>query len=350
MSPNRLSAWWLLGFAVLILCWVDGAGGRAGEKHRVRSWEWKKLASPVIRPGFGGRYDGKVARAPYVVQIGEEYRMYYTGGDDTGKLSICMATAPVGKPQSWRPWPGNPVFTPAEGEAFDNRGVDFPNIVRLNDNLWYMYYTGWGTWAEKGRIANRTGLAISWDGGRTWTRDGPDPILPLGEAGKWDSDLTGSVFVLREGDRWRMWYTAGRYVSDSSAPQPIDIQIGLASSSDGIHWTRQPAPVLPTRKGDAPVYEYVTSKPNLLVEDGTYRLWYSHRGIGYRIGYAESKDGIAWTRSEDPGIDVSPDGWDSQIVEYAFVLPYRNGYRMWYTGNGFGATGIGFAQTQTAEP
>ena len=82
-------------------------------------------------------------------------------------------------------------------------------------------------------------------------------------------------------------------------------------------------------------------------------MWYCFRGSrdyrsdkaqSYRIGYAESEDGIRWERLDDlVGIDRSEDGWDSVMMEYPFVYEHRGRKYMLYNGNGFGETGIGYA-------
>ena len=60
--------------------------------------------------------------------------------------------------------------------------------------------------------------------------------------------------------------------------------------------------------------------------------------------YAESPDGISWTRSPGaPGLDVSDEGWDSQMVCYPFVLDHGGRRYMFYNGNGYGRTGFGVA-------
>jgi hypothetical protein len=75
-----------------------------------------------------------------------------------------------------------------------------------------------------------------------------------------------------------------------------------------------------------------------------YRMWYSYRGDAYRIGYAESVDGLEWERRDaGAGIDVSADGWDSQMIEYPCVFEHGGDSLMLYNGNGYGATGIGLA-------
>jgi hypothetical protein len=73
-------------------------------------------------------------------------------------------------------------------------------------------------------------------------------------------------------------------------------------------------------------------------------MWYCVRGASYRIGYAESRDGLDWTRLDDAaGLAPPAAGWDSEMQAYPMAL--RDGARwvMLYNGNGYGATGFGAA-------
>jgi hypothetical protein len=82
-------------------------------------------------------------------------------------------------------------------------------------------------------------------------------------------------------------------------------------------------------------------------------MWYSYRGLenyrtdksnSYRIGYAESADGIEWIRKDDYlGLDVSPSGWDSEMVAYPYIYADATKKYMFYNGNGFGRSGLGCA-------
>jgi len=75
-------------------------------------------------------------------------------------------------------------------------------------------------------------------------------------------------------------------------------------------------------------------------------MWYSYKGTEttYRIGYAESGDGISWERMDEKvGIDVSQSGWDSEMIEYSFVFNHKGLKYMLYNGNGYGKNGIGLA-------
>jgi hypothetical protein len=78
-----------------------------------------------------------------------------------------------------------------------------------------------------------------------------------------------------------------------------------------------------------------------------YDMWFSYRsgtGQTYRIGYASSEDGVAWRlRLDEVGIDVSDTGWDSDMIEYPYVLDHKGVRYMLYNGNGYGASGLGLA-------
>jgi len=83
-----------------------------------------------------------------------------------------------------------------------------------------------------------------------------------------------------------------------------------------------------------------------------YRMWYCYResegyrdGPGaYRIGYATSPDGLVFDRHDDAvGITVSASGWDDKMICYPFVVRVDGRTLMFYNGNSFGQTGIGWA-------
>jgi hypothetical protein len=116
--------------------------------------------------------------------------------------------------------------------------------------------------------------------------------------------------------------------------------IKYAESSDGIHWTAKNIISINFKNQD----EYAISKPCVIKDGGIYRAWYSYRGKGYRIGYAESLDGITFERKDDQvGIMVSDTGWDSETIEYPYVLDHKDKRYMFYNGNRYGLTGFGLA-------
>ena len=89
-------------------------------------------------------------------------------------------------------------------------------------------------------------------------------------------------------------------------------------------------------------------------------MWYAYRNArryrtdrrrSYRIGYAESEDGVRWHRLDDQaGIDVSDQGWDSEMICYPHVVVRAGKAYMFYNGNMFGATGFGYATLEDQDP
>lgn len=228
-----------------------------------------------------------------------------------------------------------PVFDLGELGCFDESGVSYPWLVKV-DNTWYMYYVGW-TAGGRTRFQNFTGLAISTDDGSTFQRASKVPLLDRTDQEPYGS---GSCAVWIEDDGWRMIYTAfDPWRATTSGPK-ASYCLKEALSDDGVNWRRTGRVVIDF----ASSAETIIGKPMILRDPQNYKLWYSHRGDAYRIGYAESVDGTNFVRLDDEnGIDVSPNGWDSQMVEYAFVLDHLGARYMFYNGNDFGRTGLGIA-------
>ena len=64
----------------------------------------------------------------------------------------------------------------------------------------------------------------------------------------------------------------------------------------------------------------------------------------YRLGYAYSNDIKNWTRDDSQvGIDVSKDGWDSDMLCYPHVFELNRKIYLLYNGNEFGKYGFGLA-------
>ncbi len=52
-----------------------------------------------------------------------------------------------------------------------------------------------------------------------------------------------------------------------------------------------------------------------------------------------------WNRQDNnSGIEISKEGWDSLMQTYPSVIQVKTDKFLFYNGNGFGKTGIGFAK------
>jgi hypothetical protein len=266
---------------------------------------------------------------------GAGYRVYFSGRDSKGRSRTGYCEIDLSDPARLREVHPRPVLDLGALGTFDDSGVVSYCHVEAGARK-HIYYGGW-TLGVTVPYYFSIGLATSEDGGRVFHRHSGAPILGRNEV---DPFLIGAPSILVEGGRWRMWYASCVRWSVRGGQTVPEMHVKYAESSDGIHWERDGTVCIDRNKPG----EYAIVRPCVLHHDGLYRIWYSSRGESYRIGYAESGDGISWVRKDDEGaIGVSSEGWDSEMVEYAHVFAHEGKLHMLYNGNGYGRTGIGLA-------
>jgi predicted GH43/DUF377 family glycosyl hydrolase len=216
-----------------------------------------------------------------------------------------------------------------------------PAVLQVSDADWYMYYVGYDPTRMRGPIkTHQIGLARSMDRGRSWVRVSTQPVVLTGPEGACDGATVSSNCVLKISDRWYNWYTGISQV-------PYLASVCLATSADGIRWTKYPFNPVLGYNPYVPTDAFIVGTPQVLYEDGVFKMWYNSKGFGkgtsigdYRIGYAESLDGIHWERCQKlPVLDAAGNGWDSQMTEYPEVEKVGGRYYMWYCGNGYNNIG-----------
>jgi hypothetical protein len=203
---------------------------------------------------------------------------------------------------------------------------------------WHLYYVGWNL-GVTAPWRNSIGLAVSKTINGSFSRYSDGPILDRNPV---DPYSISYPCVLRDGDRWQMWY--GSNLDWGSDKSKMSHVIKYAHSDDGVRWCRDGAVAI----AHSHLGEYALARPCVLAEGGAYRMWYSYRGANYTIGYAESSDGRQWTRRDDlAGISVSERGWDSESVAYPWVFRHEGATYMLYNGNDYGRTGFGIAALES---
>ena len=221
--------------------------------------------------------------------------------------------------------------------AFDEQGAT-PMCIVEDDGQLLMYYTGWQL-GTKVRYYLFTGLAVSYDGGESFQRCSQVPILDRSDG---ELFVRTAVHVMRDEGKWKMWYIAGDKWINVHGKQLPTYNMRYLESDDLTCWGKTGRVVLDLASPD----EFGFGRPFILKEDSLYKMWYSIRTIskGYRLGYAESPDGLNWERKdEEVGIDISGSGWDSEMVCYSCIQPTNYGTYMFYNGNNYGETGFGVA-------
>ena len=199
----------------------------------------------------------------------------------------------------------------------------------------FMYYVGWVPTVLT-PFQNFTGLAKSLKGKDRFTRVSRAPIL---ERTNDEPFSSGSVYVIKE-KVWKMWYTSFLRWGEETEHKHFYV-IKYAESKDGINWTRNNEICIDIENDS----EYAIGKPSVIKLNDIYHMWYVYRGEQYRIGYAHSEDGKKWTRADQlADIDVSSEGWDSKAISYPHVFQYNDYLYMLYCGNNYGKEGLGLAR------
>ena len=265
----------------------------------------------------------------------DRFKVYFAGRNKDNLSQVGYFTIDINDPLSILDISAKPVLELGPLGTFDDSAV-IPGWIVDHEGQKYLYYIGWMQGKRVPYYAS-IGLAISSDGGATFIKYSKGPLI---ERDNVDPYMTASPCVRIENGIWRLWYLSNTgWTVEDNQPKPR-YHIKYAESLDGIKWRRDGVVCIDFRSEE----EYAISRPCVLYEDNRYKMWYSYRGETYRIGYAESDDGIKWERRDDEaGIDVSASGWDSKMIEYAYVFKHRGVKYMLYNGNNYGYDGIGLA-------
>ena len=163
-------------------------------------------------------------------------------------------------------------------------------------------------------------------------------VLDIGAKGSWDSRWTNDPNVLKIGDLYHLWYSGfdGKH-----------LRIGLATSTDGINWTKYADnPVLdlgvPVSWDDYQVYN-----PCVLKVSDRYYMWYAgataeDKKWHVKIGLATSEDGKNWIKHADNPVLSYDEPWEIHSVFGPSLMYKEKKFYMWYAG-GDTPRGIGLA-------
>jgi hypothetical protein len=294
---------------------------------------WKKLGLVYVANGEQ-KWAISHAYIPTSMMLDEErIRVYVAFLDDRKVGRIGFVDVAANNPLQILQVSQRPVLDIGEPGAFDDNGVT-PICLLKN-------YVGWQLGVQI-RYTLLTGLAISEDGGESFQRYSRVPILDRSDR---ELFVRSAACLIYEYPLWRMWYIAGDSwiaVNDRQVPT---YNVRYLESFNGTNWGDEGTICVELDKDD----EYGFGRPFVLKDNNLYKMWYSIRthSKGYRIGYAESHDGKSWLRKDNEvGIDISEEGWDSQMIHCSCIQKTKYGTYMFYNGNNYGETGFGVAIKQ----
>ncbi|MGM1055656.1 MAG: hypothetical protein ACQEWG_07225 [Bacteroidota bacterium] len=277
-----------------------------------------------------------------LLQNNNMLRIYFSTLDEKGRSLPIFIETNAELPNKIQYTEKDPILTLGNLGSFDDSGITVSSIVEIG-NRKYLYYIGWNP-QKNVSYKLAIGLAISEDDG---------PYQKISEGPIMDRSIDEPYFntapcVILDGGIWRMWYVSCYgWKMVNNWPEPL-YNIKYAVSNDGINWKRTGIVAIQHDE-----FAEAIGKPTVYIENGVYKMIYSYRNSvdyrtdpqkSYRLGYAESSDGINWTRMDDQvGISFAKEGWDSNMMEYASTYVYNNQRYMLYNGNGFGESGFGYA-------
>lgn len=283
------------------------------------------------------------AQVPVVDLLEDRIRVYYSTRDVSGRSNVSYIEVEKNNPEKIIYEHTAPLFELGNLGSFDDSGI-MPSSIITVGNKKYLYYIGWTT---RGTVPfqNAVGLAISDDGGKVFKKLSEGPIISVNFI---EPYFSGTSFVTFEDDTFKMWYLSCiKWERFDGKPEPI-YNIKYAESLDGITWIQTGKVAIELNDDEGGLVSAAVIK-----EDGKYKMWFGKRKKSdyrnnitnsYKIGYAESLDGKDWIRKDDnAGIDISNEGWDSEMISYPYVFKSDNRLIMFYNGNGFGKTGFGYA-------
>jgi len=294
---------------------------------------WKKLGQ-IYHCEAIDSYLLSHASNPLAVHLKDDiYRVFFSGRDKKNKSSVGYVDIDIIK-QKEISICQNALFKYGEENSFYSHGVSIGNMYQVQ-NKNYIQFMAWQI---------KDGGHWRGDIGKLQVGDDFDSLkLEPKEVylGTDDEDKVSLSYswVMFDEDIYKMWY--GSTIDWSSENGEMIHVIKYATSKDGNIWNKHGL-AIPFEVGVAQAF----SRPTVLKDEDGYHMWYSYRsgnGTKYRIGYAHSLDGLEWKRKEDSGLDVSKDGWDSEMICYPFVFEHKEKTYMLYNGNDYGKTGFGLA-------
>lgn len=237
----------------------------------------------VLPMGDAYAADGLQVGYPSVLVDEGVYKMWYFEVDASYFAQIAYATSSDG--QRWTKH--GAVLSPTFFAEGDN--VAYPSVVRVGQTYW-MWYDGFDG------ATYRIFAATSPDG-TNWTKAGV--VLDVGPMGSQDAASLAYPFVLDVNGTFHMWYTGL-----TSFSPPENAAIMLATSTNGLNWTKVGVVLSPGGEGSLDSYNAFAGS---VVQDGsTFGMVYAGE-TAYKTSqllYAVSTDGVQW---EKMGVALASD-------------------------------------------
>ena len=255
-----------------------------------------------IPKGPAGSWNNQMMCSGGVLPLPDKWRLWVAGyrKDAEGDLYAQMTLFESPDPIQWNMVVDRPVVPNGPEGTFDHGFTRVPCVI-TEDNTFRMYYTagdGHGGWFI-GYAESEDGL--DWAKPRLGTCEyagSKDNNIVLGDDPARRESRVCHPWVFKDDDIYRMYYSVGVGGGYS---------IGMATSTDGLHWVKNPEVEI-LRRGPKGSFDYwYAAIPKVVRDEHGYKMWYTGYNGGpthveapswYALGYATSSDGIHWKKHQ----------------------------------------------------
>ncbi len=254
------------------------AAGPKGPFH------WEASPEPVIARG-----DASDVLNPSVIRFHGQYLNYYSVYDRTWSTALASSNDGI----HWTKVGG--VVSPDAGNG---------SALAVGDQVFYWYQTG-----------NPVQIAL-------WKHDGF--VLKTGPRGSWDELGVADPYVIQRNGEFYLYYLG----MDRARRQ----RLGVAKSRDGVAWEKLIAnPIMELGESGA-FDETGLGEPAVWTSGGLYWMIYTGRARSEkrRIGLAKSTDGDTWAKQ--PLVIEGTSDWDREVICDPTVEVLPKGIRVWFGG------------------
>lgn len=302
----------------------------------MKSFQWEKKGLIVTPNYFKLNWWKSYGMDPCSIHLrGNVYRIFFCGRNKDNVSQIGYVDYDLEKFKAIG-ISKKPVLVQGKLGCFDDNGVTASCAVKVKKKI-YLYYIGWKPKSTT-RYSLMTGLAISNNNGKNFYRFSKAPILNL--TNREPYSILTAPYVLKLKSKWMMWYVSCERWENENYPV---YNIKIATSSNGIDWKQDGKVCINLKKNERAV-----ARPYVYYENKVYKMFYCfEKSVGdYKIGYAESIDGLKWNRKDDiVGITTSrnKNDWDHKMIAYPHLIFHKKKKYMLYNGNSYGIDGFGLA-------
>ena len=290
--------------------------------------KWRRVGL-VIRPNKSLSWMQTHCMMPTPLHLYDDvYKIFFGSRNSENQSSIGYAIIDLNDPTEIIEYSREPVLSPGRLGTFDDNGV-LPSCVVTVEGSQYLFYVGFKPGGTT-RMDLFGGLALSEDSGKSFLRWSEAPILGRNKVNPF---INTAPWVVKYRGEYLMYYVAGVEWIDKDLPR---YNIQIASSKNCLDWDRKGKVVI-----DFENHENALARPYVILEDGLLKMWFSSKGKNYRFKYADSTDGVNWSRKRiDFYSSSSLSKIDNEMTCYPVFLRNKEKSYVLYNGNNYGLEGI----------